>query len=186
MCSLFAAWFPGGATVSQPYRRSGQNRLCPLLTSAARSAHLSAALSSVRGHAAALPGYSRLPSTRDRQIYVARPCGWIEDFALWCRLVPQTLPRLVSAWRRLARPCDAIPVRRPASSPSAFFRETLPPHPLPSASLRLHQAGGGLVLETALATSYTHLQTAGHTRHTQSRAADWVHAAASRRPAPNG
>ena len=157
----------------RPWHRSGLHQsaialrlLRPLLTSVARSAHLAAAQSSIRGHATDLPGYSRLPSMRNRQIYVARPCGWIEDFALWCRLVPLTVPRLLSTWRRLALPCDAIPVRRPASSPSAFFRETLPPHPLPSASLRLHQAGGGLVLDSACATSYTHLQTTGQTRHT--------------------
>ena len=41
LCSLFAACFRGGATISLPYLGTAHDLLCPLLTSVTRWAHLS-------------------------------------------------------------------------------------------------------------------------------------------------
>ena len=85
-------------------------------------------------------GKHRLLSAHDRQIYGVRQRR-IEDFVLCCGLVP-TIPRLVSA-------CPPpLGAGHTCSSTRAFASGFLQAHiavpPLPSATLRLRQAGSGL------------------------------------------
>ncbi len=93
LCSLLAACFRGGATISLPYLGTAHNLICPLLTSVTRWAHL--AVHSVPvGTRHGPPGVnlatfdaqlSDLPSTAKQRI---------EDFVVCCRLVP-SVPSLI-------------------------------------------------------------------------------------------
>ena len=87
-------------------------------------------------------GKHRLLSAHDRQIYGVRQRR-IEDFVLCCGLVP-TIPRLKSA---CPLPFDT---GHTCTSTRAFASGFLQAHiavtPLPSATLRLRQAGSGLCL----------------------------------------
>jgi hypothetical protein len=110
--SLFAAWFPSGATIFRPY-------LWGDIMQASR-------------------GKLRLLSARDRQIYVTRPYDGYRTSSCVAdssRLCPASnLPALYPFGVR------GIPVRRPTLLPPASFRRASLLHPclrLPFASVRL-------------------------------------------------
>ena len=85
-------------------------------------------------------GKHRLLSAHDRQIYGVRQRR-IEDFVLCCGLVP-TIPRLKSACPLpLGTGHTCTSTRAFASS---FLQACIAAPPLPSATLRLRQAGSGL------------------------------------------
>ena len=87
-------------------------------------------------------GKHRLLSAHDRQIYGVRQRR-IEDFVLCCGLVP-TIPRLRSA---CPLPFDTgHTCTSTRAFDSSFLQAYITVPPLPSATLRLRQAGPGLCL----------------------------------------
>jgi hypothetical protein len=85
-------------------------------------------------------GKHRLLSAHDRQIYGERHRR-IEDFILCCGLVP-TIPRLISACPLpfgTGHTCSST-----HAFASSFLQAYIAVPPLPSATLRLRQAGSGL------------------------------------------
>ena len=93
LCSLFSAYFRGGATISLPYLGTAHNLICPLLTSIARWARLTAR-SVQHGTRNGSPGVN--PATFDARLsdIPSTAKQRIEDFAVCCQLVP-SIPSLI-------------------------------------------------------------------------------------------
>ena len=125
LCSLFAACFRGGATISLPYLGTAHDLLCPLLTSVTRWAHL--AVRSVSDETRnGSPGVN--PATFDARLSDIPNTAKqrIEDFVVCCRLVPSVSSlirllfvsphlclRLLSGWRyRFPLPSASLRLRR--------------------------------------------------------------------------
>ena len=123
LCSLFAACFRGGATISLPYLGTAHDLLCPLLTSVTRWARL-AGRSVQHGTRNGSPGVN--PATFDARLSDIPNTAKqrIEDFVVCCRLVP-SVPSLI----RLLFVSPHLCLRLLSGWRYRF--------PLPSASLRL-------------------------------------------------
>ena len=93
LCSLLAACFRGGATISLPYLGTAHNLICPLLTSMTRWARLTTH-SVQHGTRHGSPGV--IPATFDARLsdIPSTAKQRIEDFAVCCRLVP-SVPSLI-------------------------------------------------------------------------------------------
>jgi len=131
LCSLLAACFRGGATISLPYLGTAHGLSCPLLTSVTRWTHL--AVRSVRNRTRhGSPGV--IPATFDARLSDIPNTAKqrIEDFAVCCRLVP-SVPGLYP-----------LAVRQPASLPKASFRLALPRPPCPRLAFASVGAGSRL------------------------------------------
>ena len=131
LCSLLAACFRGGATISLSYLGTAHNLICPLLTSVTQWAHLTIHLVQ-HGTRYGSPGVT--PATFDARLSDIPNTAKqrIEDFAVCCRLVP-SVPSLYP-----------LAVRQPASLPKASFRLALPRPPCPRLAFASVGAGSRL------------------------------------------